>query len=178
MDARRRPARANPSGIAAMRSSETARRQPATTSATVPTLQPRPAAGLAIPATTTPADIAPASTNRRAALDGRCSTSDGDVGRERIELLLSDPGDLHQVLDGSERAVLVAVVDDLLREDGSYAGQVLEVGLGRVVDVDLCPRFLSRATSSSGQRLAFPRHDDLLAGHQRSREADRLRLAS
>src|SRR5205807_4427531 len=115
----------------------------------------------------------------RAAPPAGRATSDRDVRLKRVELLLADAGDLHQVLDAPERPVLRAVVDDLLREDWADPGQVFEVRLGRAVDVDLPARLLRRRTTGRRRRrFTFLRDDHLLAVYQRAREVDRLRFGA
>src|SRR5439155_4987893 len=127
----------------------------------------------------TPPASAPATANRRAAPPAGRTTSDGDVRLERIELLLADAGDLHQILDAPERPVLRAVVDDLLGEHGTDTRQILEVRLRRAVDVDLSPRLLRRGPAPGGKRrLALLRNDHLLAVDQRPREVDGLRFGA
>src|SRR2546421_1738637 len=178
IEARRSAASANPTASAAARRTTTVRRHAVTRRASAAGSIAASTAGRNTPASTTPADSAPAITKRRAApTDGR-STSDRDVGLEGVELLLADARDLHQVLDAAERPVLVTVIDDLLREHGTDPRQVLEVGLGRAVDVHLAAGLLRRPTTRRGCGRCLPllRHNHLLAVDERPREIDRLRL--
>src|SRR4051812_42010613 len=59
-----------------------------------------------------------------------------DLRLQLDEVLLADPADVHQFLDFLERAVLLAVLDDpggRLRAD---AGEPLEIGRRRGVQID------------------------------------------
>src|SRR6476469_9705715 len=99
-----------------------------------------PSGASASPATTHPI----ASCGRRFRASARSSAS-GIVRRARsrrnrvlqgLEALLADARDLLQLVDGPEAAVLLAVVDDPLRERRADAVQLLELRLCRSGEAD------------------------------------------
>lgn len=62
--------------------------------------------------------------------------SDADMGFEGVELLRAYAGDLLELVDGGERAVLGAEVEDALGQDGAYAREGIELVEGGGVEVD------------------------------------------
>ena len=61
-----------------------------------------------------------------------------DMWFERVEFLGAYAGNLLELVDRGERAVLAAVVEDSLGQDGPHAGEDVELLEGRGVEVDGC----------------------------------------
>src|SRR5262245_7662979 len=70
----------------------------------------------------------------------RRGAADGEIGLELLEALCADALDLLQLLDGLERPVRLAIVEDRLRLRGTDAGKRDELVLCRRVDVDRAER--------------------------------------
>jgi hypothetical protein len=58
------------------------------------------------------------------------------MGFQGVEFLGTYAGDLLELVDGGEGAVLGAVVEDALGQDGADAGEGVELGEGGGVEVD------------------------------------------
>ena len=88
------------------------------------------------------------------------------------ELGLTYPWYIQKIFDRLEETMLLAVGNDALGDHRPDPGQGLELGRGRLVEVDFSVRRCSRGSWS----IALgPRDHDLLAVGQRSRQVDRLR---
>ena len=68
-------------------------------------------------------------------VDGEAG-SDADMGFQGFELLGAYAGDLLELVDGGEGAVLGAVVEDALGQDRADAGEAVELLEGGGVEVD------------------------------------------
>jgi len=89
----------------------------------------------------------------------------------------SDPGHGVELLDGTERAVLLAIVEDLLRRHGPDAWEGVELLEGCAVQMHRARRAPGKCRSCpSAYRLPTPRDDDLLAVRDHGREIDELDL--